>query len=1125
MLSTRHNFLLPLVIFSGVAIVNIKPLDAQSIIAAPDGTRTIVTPNGSRLDIDGGTLSGNGTNLFHSFQEFNLNSNETANFLSHPQIHNILSRVVGGNASIINGLIQVTGGNSNLFLMNPAGIVFGQNASLNVPVSFTATTANGIGFTEGWFNATGVSNYQALIGNPNHFAFTMTQPGSIVNAGNLAVGEGHNLTLLGGNVFNTGSLSASGGNITLAAIPGKNVVRLSQEGMVLSLEIEPILTMTDSQLPTAIKISPTDLPGLITGGNLTDATEIRVNPNGSVSLTGSSISIPTQGGVAIASGSLNVFGQSGGAINVLGDKVEISHAIINASGINAAGTVLIGGDYKGQGRVPNAGNTYVSKNSVINADALEGNGGKVIIWADETTVFYGNATARGNYESGKGGFIEVSGKENLVYDGLVDLRAANGNWGTLLLDPASLIISDSAIPDNYNLENPTTIPSSQQLSTSRLISALNNANVNLQATNEITVNSAVNASTNTAGTNAGNLTLTTPNVTLNAPILLQAGKTLSGTATIVNIANIGIIQNAVDVSVTGTNINIAPGIFSESSTININKSLSLIGAGQNNTIINGINASRLFNITAGDVTFDSLTIKNGNAGNGDGGGINHTGTGTLNVINSTISNNTASQGGGISNSSGTLNVTNSNISDNTATQNGGGIQNNATATINNSTLIGNQLDVDGLTGGGIFNYEGTLTLNNSTVSRNIAGRQGGGGITSDFGLVTINNSTLSDNSAANTTFGGGGILSFQDTNLTINNSTISNNSITTNGGGIFVESTPVNLNNVTIAGNTATAAGGGIFQLNGTINIRNTIIAGNNNPTSPDVSGIFRDSGNNLIGVSDGSSGFRISTLVGTIANPIDPLLGLLQNNGGSTPTQALLPGSPALNAGVNVAGTTTDQRGVSRIGTRDILPDIGAYEAIRVLFSSPTYSADNTSSATVNVEVDRTPATGTGGNVSVNYSTRNNTAIANTDYTTTTGTLTFTNASPSQTFNIPILTTATSNRTVNLNLNLPRNAVFGSLNAATLTIFNPPTPTPIATPTPTPAPAPPATAIATLAPPQTPPQFSLACPLGLTPLEVREDLARESGRKLVVRSNENNCQFSRQQTIDVELPTIRIKD
>src|SRR5207253_33278 len=161
---------------------------------------------------------------FHSFQQFGLNANQIANFLSNPKIQNILTRVVGGEASQINGLIQVSGGNSNLFLMNPSGIVFGSSATLNVQGSFTATSANGIGFT-------------------------MPQPGNIINAGNLVVTQGQNLSLLGGSAINTGSLTAPGGNITIAAIPGESVVRLSQDGMVLSLEFAADEVMGDrSQL-------------------------------------------------------------------------------------------------------------------------------------------------------------------------------------------------------------------------------------------------------------------------------------------------------------------------------------------------------------------------------------------------------------------------------------------------------------------------------------------------------------------------------------------------------------------------------------------------------------------------------------------------------------------------------------------------------------------------------------------------------------------------------------------------------------------------------------------------------------------------------------------------------------
>uniref|UniRef100_A0ACD5GQ63 Filamentous hemagglutinin N-terminal domain-containing protein n=1 Tax=Desertifilum tharense IPPAS B-1220 TaxID=1781255 RepID=A0ACD5GQ63_9CYAN len=215
-------------------------VSAQPILPALDGMQTQVIPNGNQIDISGGQLSRDGANLFHSFQQFNLLEGQTANFLSQPQIQNILGRINGGEPSLINGLIQVTGGLSNLYLMNPAGIVFGHSAQLNVPGSFLATTANGIGFgSQGWFNAIGSVDSQNLVGTPNQFAFSSLSPGAIANTGHLQVPDGQNLTLLGGTTLTLGTVEAPGGQITIAAIPGERLVRISQTGHLLNLEITP----------------------------------------------------------------------------------------------------------------------------------------------------------------------------------------------------------------------------------------------------------------------------------------------------------------------------------------------------------------------------------------------------------------------------------------------------------------------------------------------------------------------------------------------------------------------------------------------------------------------------------------------------------------------------------------------------------------------------------------------------------------------------------------------------------------------------------------------------------------------------------------------------------------------
>ncbi|MTJ54324.1 CHAT domain-containing protein [Anabaena sp. UHCC 0253] len=275
-------FILTQVITLVPLLQTIAPVKAQSITPANDGTGTVITPNGNQLDISGGSLSKDGVNLFQSFQKFGLNSNEIANFLSNPNIQNILGRIIGGDPSFINGIIQVTGGNSNLFLMNPAGIVFGANARLNVPSDFTATTANSIWLGENKFNAVGSNDYANLVGTPNAFSFSASQPGSIVNFGNLGVGNGNNLSLLGGTVVSTGNLSAPGGNITVASVPGQNLLRISQPGHLLSLEVEP---------SSNTSATPATLLDLLTGINGGNANGVTVNSNGQVELTGSGLTV------------------------------------------------------------------------------------------------------------------------------------------------------------------------------------------------------------------------------------------------------------------------------------------------------------------------------------------------------------------------------------------------------------------------------------------------------------------------------------------------------------------------------------------------------------------------------------------------------------------------------------------------------------------------------------------------------------------------------------------------------------------------------------------------------------------------------------------------------------------
>ncbi|MBW4495389.1 MAG: CHAT domain-containing protein [Oscillatoria princeps RMCB-10] len=479
---------------------------AQTITPAPDGTGTAVTPQGNTINIQGGSLSRDGANLFHSFQKFGLSEGQIANFLSNPDIRNILGRVVGGDASYINGLIRVSGGNSNLFLMNPAGILFGPNASLNVPADFTATAATGIGLGSGWFNAAGSNDHSLLVGTPSAFSFALPQPGAIVNEGNLTLTSGNNLTLLGGTVINTGTLTSPGGNITIAAVPGDSAVRISQEGHLLSLDIEPVaLEGTGVGGSEGTQFLQMTLPQLLTGRpDFGHASALSVNQKGEVSLTGSGVRIPAESGTAVVAGNIDVSAPSGfgGGVSVLGSRVALAGASINASGALGGGTALIGGDDRGRstGILPvpsvhplNASHTFVSSDSVINADALlNGDGGKVVIWSDKTTHFLGHISARGGSNSGNGGVVGVSGKDNLIFRGTVDVSAAFGTAGTLLLGSENITIadkdggeSDSEVTDSQVLFEEGT--GTFTISEAKLESLEGNADVKLEATDNITV--------------------------------------------------------------------------------------------------------------------------------------------------------------------------------------------------------------------------------------------------------------------------------------------------------------------------------------------------------------------------------------------------------------------------------------------------------------------------------------------------------------------------------------------------------------------------------------------------------------------------------------------------------------
>ncbi|MDJ0517446.1 MAG: filamentous hemagglutinin N-terminal domain-containing protein [Trichodesmium sp. MO_231.B1] len=401
------------IIFGALAAT---PANSQPITPANDGTGTTVNQNGNQFNIEGGTR--NGANIFHSFDQFNVPTNQTANFLTTPDTSNILGRVTGGNASYINGLIQVIGGNSNLFLMNPAGIMFGPNATLNIPASFSVTTATGIGFDSNnfWFKAMGTNDYSNLVGNPSGYRFNVSTPGAIVNEGNLHSGE--NLTLLGGTVINTGELSTTNGNITIAAVEGGSVLRISQPGHLLSLEV-------DSRIEDISNLDTLALPELLTGREENNATSIIVNSNGELELTDNTIIADTPGNVFI-SGNIDLSTpESESNFIVLANNDITINNLIETSGFvefKAGRSINLNADIDtsvGNGNIDLFGN-----NDEINL-ANRSDGKASINQLDGTTLNAGSGTI--NIELGNLGEVGDINLANLTTTGEVFVNANGGN--------------------------------------------------------------------------------------------------------------------------------------------------------------------------------------------------------------------------------------------------------------------------------------------------------------------------------------------------------------------------------------------------------------------------------------------------------------------------------------------------------------------------------------------------------------------------------------------------------------------------------------------------------------------------------------------------------------------------
>ncbi len=400
-----------------------------------------------------------------------------------------------------------------------------------------------------------------------------------------------------------------------------------------------------------------------------------------------------------------------------------------------------------------------------------------------------------------------------------------------------------------------------------------------------------------------------------------------------------------------------------SGDLDVRDLVTIRGKTSSDSIIDGSGIDRVFEVISGGLNLEDVGVTGG--ANVDGAGI-RVNTGPFTLLNSRVYNNgsaLATSGGGLRLLSTTPFLIKDSVIETNAALNGhggavdilgpgrientivrmntgGGIKIGAPT---NSTVEIVASRIEENSGGGVQVIEGNVVITDSTIRGNLAPTSNAGGLLlASGGTGNISRTTISDNQAG----GAGGGVYVDNTTATFTNVTLSGNKTLNGGGGIFVNSGSAAIVSSTISQNDAAVAGGGFFTSR-TVSIRDSIVAGNTSPLGPDLrkdptsgSAVITSLGGNLIGDGTGSSfpTGGVGDQVGASGSRINPLLGPLQHNGGTTWTHALRTGSPAIDAGSNVGAPATDQRGITRPqdGNNDATTtvDIGAFEFV---FGEPT--------------------------------------------------------------------------------------------------------------------------------------------------------------------------------------------
>lgn len=343
------------------------------------------------------TITQTTPNVAINWQSFGIQPGQSVQFVQPGSSSVALNRVIGANPSHILGSLSANG---KVFLVNPNGILFGQGASVNVGGLVASTLA----ISDANFMA---RNYQ----------FSGAGAGTVVNQGTINAANAGYVALLGANVSNQGVIAAQLGTVALAA---GNAVTLDLAGdKLLNIKVDQAAVnalvdnggmiradggtvLLSARSATALLDTVINMNGVIQANSL-------VEKNGVIRLEGGAAGVVSVSGTLEASGM--GAGQTGGTVQILGDKIGLFDGHVNAAGDAGGGTVLVGGDFQGTNpAVQNATATYMSRDASISADAItHGKGGKVIVWGNDSTRAHGSITARGGAQGGDGGLIETSG--------------------------------------------------------------------------------------------------------------------------------------------------------------------------------------------------------------------------------------------------------------------------------------------------------------------------------------------------------------------------------------------------------------------------------------------------------------------------------------------------------------------------------------------------------------------------------------------------------------------------------------------------------------------------------------------------------------------------------------------